>query len=184
MKNRAHMEPRKQRIRRFQERPPSESIETLLNSIDNYFNNEIKIASDEFLTSLLFLGVHAAALTISEVFFGKKGLRGYKLFLETFVDGETPDTKFSEIAELIHDWRNVLAHQWLSSSGYKIGYDYKMSQGQQNRDGITFINPRIYCKYYLKAFSPTAKIWNYEGIFTQQELERIKNRIIDKFLKN
>ena len=164
MENRAHGESKEARLARFQSNPPVEAIETLLNSIDNHFNNEIRLAPGNFQTSLLFLGIHAAALTISEVFFNKFGQEGYKLFLERFVDGESEDTKFSNIAELIHDWRNVLAHQWLGSIGHEVGYDYKMTSGWENRDGVTFINPRMYCDHYLNAFSAGGRIWQYDKI--------------------
>lgn len=182
MENRAHSESKHARLARLQNNPPVEAIETLLNSIDNFFNNEIRLAPENAQTSLLFLGIHAVALAISEAFFNKTGPEGYKLFLEKFVDGDSGDTKFSSIAELIHDWRNVLAHQWLGSIGHKIGYDYKMKFGWQERDGVVFINPKIYCKYYLEAFSSGGKIWNYDKIFTNQELQRIKECIIRKYL--
>jgi|SRR3989338_705180 len=184
MENRAHGESKEKRLLRFQNNPPVEAVDTLLNSIDNFFNNEIRLAPDNAQTSLLFLGIHAVALTISEVFFNKTGLEGYKLFLEKFVDGKSENTRFSAIAELIHDWRNVLAHQWLGSVGHEIGYDYKMEFGWQERDGVVFINPKIYCEYYLGAFSSGGKIWGYDKIFTESELQAIKNRIIKKYLEN
>lgn len=185
MENRAHSESREKRLKRFENGPPMEVIETLLNSISNYFNNEIDltIKQDSPQTSLLFLGIHAVALTISEAFFDKKGQVGYKLFLENFIDGDTRDTKFSEIADLIHGWRNIIAHQWISSTGHEIGYDYNMTFGWQRRNGVVFINPRIYCEYYLKAFSSGGKIWEYGEIFNNGQLEKIKRRMIDKYIK-
>ena len=182
MENRSHSESREARLARFQKNPPVEAIGTLLNSVDSFFNNEIRLTPENTQTSLLFLGIHAAALTISEVFFNKTGSEGYKLFLEKFVDGDSDNTKFSTIAELIHDWRNVLAHQWLGSVGHEIGYDYEMKFGWQKRDDVTFINPKIYCDHYLKAFS--GKIWEFEKIFSEPELQAIKNRIIKKYLEN
>ena len=74
-----------QRLSRFQKNGPIETIETLLNSIDNHFNNEIRLTPANFQTSLLFLGIHAVALTIGEVFFNNTGkdrdLKNYKEFL-------------------------------------------------------------------------------------------------------
>ena len=88
MKNNAHqIEPFEKRLARFQNGSPIESIETPLNSIANFFNNEIIITPERFQTSLLFLGIHAVALTVSEIFWDLKGESGYKKFLETFVDG-------------------------------------------------------------------------------------------------
>jgi len=184
MENRAHGESKEKRLARFQNGSPVEAIETLLNSIDNFFNNEIRLTPGNAQTSLLFLGIHAVALTISEAFFNKTGPEGYKLFLEKFVDGESDDTKFSAIAGLIHDWRNVLAHQWIGSVGHEIGYDYKMKFGWQEREGVIFINPKIYCDHYLDAFLSGGKIWDYDKIFTETELEATKKRIIQKYLEN
>src|SRR3989344_1482923 len=169
MRNRAHLgESREKRLGRFQNGPPMESIETLLNSIDNYFNNEIRAttALKPPQTSLLFLGIHAAILTVSEVFYDDKSVRGYKLFLETFVDGHENDKKFSLIANLIHSWRNVLAHQWLGSIGHELGYDYSMGRGWERRRGILFINPKTYQDQYLNAFSSGGSIWEYDQIFS------------------
>ena len=161
MKNRAHSEPFNKRLKRFQDHSPMEVIDTLLDSINDYFNNEISLTaeSNNHQTSLLFLGVHAVALTISEALFNKKGPEGYRLFLEKFVDGDNNDRKFSKISDFIHNWRNVLAHQWISKSGHKIGYDYKMDFGWKKQNGIIFINPQIYCEQYLKAFKSDGKIW-------------------------
>jgi len=186
MENRAHnIEPLEKRISRFQNGHPIEIIETLLNSIANFFNNEIRLTTenDNFQTSLLFLGIHAVALTISEGFL-IKGARGYKLFLEKFVDGETPDTKFSQIAEPIHSWRNILAHQWLGLGGYDIGYDYNSKLGWEKRNETIFINPRIYCEYYLSAFGSNGRLWNYQKIFIEEELFQIKERLLKKFLSH
>lgn len=118
MKNNAHMESKEKRIRRLKQGSPIEAIETLLNSIDNFFNNEIISTPNYHQTSLLFLGIHATALTISEALFGEKGENGYRIFLEKFVDGQTDNTKFSRIANILHDWRNILAHQWIGSMGH------------------------------------------------------------------
>lgn len=181
MKNRAHMETREQRLLRLKGGVPIEAIETLLNSIANFFNNEIALTPGNYQTSLLFLGIHASVLTISEALLGKSGLEGYRMFLEKFIDGETTDTKFSEIAPVIHDWRNVLAHQWLGTVGHKIEYDYKMNEGWKIEGEVTVINPKIYCDYYLKAFSAGGKIWKYEDILSASELEKAKATIVQKY---
>lgn len=186
MKNRAHNEKFEDRLKRFQDGSPIEIIETLLNSIDNHFNNEIfkTIEEDNYQTSLLFLGIHAVALTISEAFFNKTGEEGYRLFLEKFVDGDAEDKKFSKIADKIHNWRNILAHQWLARSGHEIGYDYKMSLGWEKRNRVIFINPKIYCNQYLSTFrGDNRKIWDYQDFLNNSELEDVKNRLIEKYLK-
>jgi len=177
------MEPLTNRVKRFNNGHPTEIIDTILNSIDNFFNNEIRttIREKNYQTSLLFLGIHAVALTISESFFDKNGLDGYKLFLEKFVDGNSTDTKFSKIAKSIHSWRNVLAHQWLWAGGYNINYDYTSAHGWKKINNIIVINPKIYCECYLNAFSANGRIWNYRDIFSDQELQQIKNRLLKKF---
>ncbi|MES2023119.1 MAG: hypothetical protein V4439_00350 [Patescibacteria group bacterium] len=184
MKNNSHGETKEKRLERFQNGPPYEIIATLLNSIANFFNNEITLTAqqDNYQTSLLFLGVHSVALTISEGLFNKTSLKGYKLFLKKFVDGDTADTKFSTIAKSIHDWRNVLAHQWIGSIGHRIGYDYKMALGWKKIDDVIFINPKIYLEYYLKAFGPSGKIWDWEKMLTKTKQQESKERIIRRYL--
>lgn len=184
MENRAHQgETPERRLHRLQDNHPIEAIETLLNSIDNFFNNEIRvtIAGENYQTSLLFLGIHAAALTIAEAFWGQGGPAGYKKFIEQYMDGDTEDRQFSKIADLIHKWRNVIAHQWIGSVGHEIGYDYTMTLGWRVKDGTTFINPKIYCESYLGAFSAGGKIWRYDKLFSEDEMQKIKERIIAKY---
>lgn len=183
MKGGVYIEPREKRLARLKGNVPIEAIETLLNSIDNFFNNEISLTPSNHQTSLLFLGIHASILTISEALFGVSGKKGYCMFLERFVDGEKEDTKFSLIASTLYDWRNILAHQWLGTSGHKIKYDYEMNEGWKVDKEITVINPKIYCDYYLNAFSSSGKIWKYESILAAIDLEKAKQTIISKYEK-
>ncbi len=183
MRNNTHLiEPFEKRLARFQNGSPIESIETLLNSIANFFNNEIALTPERYQTSLLFLSIHSVALTISEIFWDLKGKAGFKKFIETFVDGGTDDTRFSSVAYKIHNWRNILAHQWLASSGYAIQYDYTMKLGFTVNTHMLTINPKIYCNQYMKAFSAGGKIWRYEQLLTSLELNKAKERIINKFV--
>ncbi|MFA5015025.1 MAG: hypothetical protein WC549_05740 [Actinomycetota bacterium] len=185
MRNRTHfIEPLENRLERFKNSSPIEAIETLLLSIQNFFNNEIILTVKNYQTSLLFLGIHAVALTISETLWGLKGEAGYKKFLEKFIDGDTEDTKFSFISDKIHNWRNVLAHQWVASSGYEIQYDYKMKLGFKIEKNILVINPKIYCDKYMEAFNVNNKIWEYENLLNKEELNNAKKRIIKKFLEH
>ncbi|MHB1376865.1 MAG: hypothetical protein ACYCXB_05495 [Candidatus Humimicrobiaceae bacterium] len=188
MENRAHfIEPLEDRLTRFRNNPPTEAIETLLLSIQNYFNNEIIFTVKNYKnyqTSLLFLGIHAVALTISEIFWGLEGKAGYKKFLEKFIDGDTEDTKFSLVSDKIHNWRNVLAHRWLASSGYEIQYDYEMKLGFKIEKNILIINPKIYCDKYIEAFDVNNKIWEYKNFLNKEELNNAKKRIIKKLLEN
>lgn len=181
MKNNSHIETKEKRLARLISNPPLEAIETLLNSIANYFNNEIKITPISYQSSLLIIGIHAVALTISEALFNKNGKDGYKEFLTRFLDGNNEDTKFSIIATDLHDWRNILAHQWIGTLGHTIQYDYDMDAGWMKDEDILKINPKIYCDLYLKAFSSGGKIWKYETMLTLQQLEEAKIRIINKY---
>lgn len=183
MENRAHIEPLANRVARFQNGHPVEVIDTLLNSIDNHFNNEIRLTTrdDHYQTSLLFLGIHSVAMTIAEGFFDMRGEDGYQAFLENYVDGSTLDTKFSDIAAPIHDWRNILAHQWLGTGGYNIGYDYGQPEGWVKRDEVIFINPRIYNEHYLATFSAGGRIWDYDKRFSEDAMQQIKERLLRKF---
>ncbi len=186
-KNNSHLgETAEGRLKRLQDGSPVESIETLLNSIDNFFNNEIRATVSDLRypqTTLMFLGVHAAILTISEVFFNDKGSRGYKLFLERYVDKDDSADNFSLIANDIHAWRNIVAHQWLSIKGHSLAYAYNLDAGWKREGSILHINPKIYCEQYLAAFNADGRIWRYSQQFTQDELEAIKQRIIEKFVK-
>lgn len=181
--NRAHHESYEKRLKRFKDGSPIESIDTLMNSIANFFNNEIIEAPGNKQTSLMFLGIHAAILTISEALFNKTGEDGYKYFLGKFVDGDTENLKFSIIADRIHSWRNILAHQWLGGSGHSFGYNYDMAEGWKNDNGILYINPQIYCGQFIKAFSAGSQLWDYKSYLSTAELESAKERIIKKFVK-
>lgn len=129
------------------------------------------------------MGIHAVALTISEIFWGLKGECGYKKFLETFADGNTDDKKFSRVSNTIHNWRNVLAHQWIASSGYKIEYDYDLNMGFIEKNNKLIINPKIYCQLYLDAFSVGGKIWQINHLLSDKELNDAKERFINKFIE-
>jgi len=185
MNNNSHIESKESRLKRFKDNEPCEIIETLINSIALFYNNELIITTrnDNYQTTLMFLGVHASALTISEALFNKSGHDGYKIFLEKFVDGETQNIKFSIISQLIHDWRNVLAHQWIGSIGHELGYDYEMVDGWKTHNDVTFINPAIYLDQYIKAFGPGGKIWTWKSILTEQEKQNANDRLITKYLQ-
>lgn len=189
VRNNAHnSESPDRRLARFQRNGHVETIETLLNSINNHFNNEIRVTPTEKQTSLMFIGIHASILTIGEVFFNNKTqnnrtnqFQNYKDFLINFVDGVTPDTTFSTVADTIHEWRNIIAHQWISTAGHSIEYDYDHPLGWEKRDSLLILNPKIYCEAYLSAFGKGGKIWKYDTFFSPQELLNIHDRIVTKY---
>jgi hypothetical protein len=114
------MESYEDRLARFENGSPIEVIATLTNSINNFLNPEIEQAARRGSWSLMFMGIHAVALTVSKGFFGLTGRDGYLRFLRTFVDDGAAGGDFSAIGAEIHQWRNVVAHQWLSSAGYRF----------------------------------------------------------------
>lgn len=187
MQNNAHLgETKEHRLQRFQG-PPIEIIETLLSSIQSFFNNEIGAVFDNPTnpqTSLMILGVHSVALTLAHGLFNKQGKQGYKLFVETYMDGNTGDTKFSTIAFEIHEWRNVIAHRWLNVAGHEIGYNFGMVEGWRKEGEVIFINPKIYLEHFLKAFDRRqgGMLYRYNELLTTDEmLEAAKMRFLSKY---
>lgn len=174
------MEDKDKRLLRFQNGSPIEIIETLLNSINNFLNNEIDTAAQNKSWVLVVIGIHAVALTIAEGLFGKKGLEGYELFLEKFVDIDEEGFDFSKIAYDIHNYRNVLAHRWLSEKGYEFGLDFSMPHGYEIRDGYVAFNPKLYYLSYQDAFQ--GKIWDYAKLMTAEEMEKAKTRLIQRYM--
>jgi len=56
-----------------------------------------------------------------------------------------------------------------------------LKEGVKIKNGITYINPKKYCELFLKAFEKDGRIWNYEDVFTCEDLEKAKLKIIKKF---
>lgn len=177
------METYQQRLERFQKGSPNESILTLLNSIHNFFVvGELEKACKYKLTNLLLIGIHVVAETISENVYGKSGIKGFKFYLEKFVDGNKSDTQFSSIAKELNNWRNVLVHRWLSVQGHYFGWDYKIPEGwKKETDGTIVINPKIYFECFNNGFK--GPMWNYRKILTSQELQDAKDRIIKQYTR-
>lgn len=179
-------ENKEQRLKRFRG-DPIEIIETMLASIERHFNNEIGATINDpknQQTLLMLLGIHAVALTLSYGFFGKEKKAGYKIFLEHYIDGDSPDKKFSTIASELHDWRNVIAHRWLNVLGFEIGYNYNMLEGWIKDGDIIYINPAIYLKQYLRAFNRRegGMLYRYKEILNTNELlEAARQRFLSKY---
>ncbi len=185
-KNNAHFgESKEARLERLQDSPPHDVIDNLIGSINKHFNNEIAATLDNesnYQTSLMLLGIHAVALTISYALFDREKEDGYRRFLIHFVDGQTQDTKFSEIATEIHGWRNVLAHRWLSAKGHSFDYNFQAPTGWWKDKGKVVINPRIYLDHYLATFAAGGRIYDLDAILTTNEAwESAKMRIISKY---
>jgi hypothetical protein len=179
------METYQQRLKRLEEGSPVESISTLLNSIDMVFvKSELKKASKYKLTNLLLIGIHAVAETISENIYDKKGINGFRFYLERFVDENNFDTQFSQIYKELNDWRNVLTHRWLSAKGHCFGCNYNIKEGWRKKgDGTIVINPRIYFECFNNGFRAGGPMWNYQKTLTSQESHNAKDRIIKQYIK-
>ena len=187
MKNNAHLgETKEQRLKRFTGNHPYEVIATITNSMANNFINELRTVFDNPAnpqTTLMFLGTHSIALTIAYGLFNKSGKDGYKLFLEHFIDGDTPDTKFSNVASRIHEWRNVIAHRWINVAGHSFSYDFDMEEGWKMEDEFLLVNPKIYLDQFLNAFGQRGKIYRYDQVLTTDEMwETAKQRFISKYV--
>lgn len=161
--------------------PPISAIIFLNFAISKFFNNELTLTAKNKQTGLLFMGIHASALTISEALWGVGGPTGYKMFLETFMD--CSEARFAEVAKEIHDWRNILAHQFISKSGHNIDYDYNMRQGFIKKNGDLIINPEIYLQSYLDIFAKN-KILEFFKSLDKTKQQEIKKRIVEKYLEN
>ena len=184
--NNAHLgETREQRLKRFEEGHPIEVIETVIQSIGSYFINELRDvfnSTNNRQTSLMFLGTHSIALTIAHGLFNRGGEDGYKLFLEHFVDGDTPDTKFSTVASEIHEWRNVIAHRWINVAGHSFSYDFDMAEGWRREGEFLIVNPQIYLNQFLGAFALGGRVYRYASVLeTEEAYEAAKRRFISKY---
>lgn len=187
MKNNAYLgETKEHRLKRFTENGPYEVVDTVTCSMANHLVNELRTVFNNpqnYQTSLMFLGTHSIALTIAHGFWNKGGEDGYKLFLEHFIDGDTPDTKFSTVAGRIHEWRNVIAHRWINVAGHSFSYNFDMTEGWRVEDEFLLINPKIYLNQFIKAFGSGGKIYKYDKILTTDQMwEDAKQRFISKYV--
>ena len=90
-----------------------------------------------------------------------RGPAGTKFYLENFVDGDTEDRKFSLISDDIHEMRNVMAHQWWSSSTHDVALNHEMPEGWKLAGDILHINPIIYAEQFARAFEKGELIDKY-----------------------
>jgi len=177
------METQEERYKRLTEGEPTEAILTLINSQGNYFiDAELKPAVEQNSWHLLTLGIHVVVETWAAILFPNcRTTEGFKRYLERFVDGDEENNKFSLIAKEINDWRNVIAHQWLSSIGHRIGFDTNMQEGWKRENGVLHINPRVYFECFISKFNVMWSIIKQTS--TIQEREEMKRCIINKYLK-
>jgi hypothetical protein len=108
--------------------------------------------------------------TIGEYIFGMSGESATKFYLEHFVDGDKQDERFSEIHELLHEMRNVLAHRWMSSRNHEYALDYREEKGWwRGPDGI-HINPSVFFGAFKSRFPDTAPERDYRMFVSERDL--------------
>lgn len=152
------MESFEERLRRFVNGAPEEFALTLVNSIANFLVPQIRVAADHELHELVFLGTHSIMQTVGEKILGKTGPEATRSYLESLVDGDTDDTRFSLISDDLHEMRNVTAHQWMSRRTHCIALDCKMAEGWKRAVDL-HINPTVFAQHFLRGFGPGGKIY-------------------------
>lgn len=177
------METYKQRLKRFTDGSPTESIGTLTNSIHNFFiNTELDIACQKELWSLLILGMFAVIETITDVLYGdSRGNKNIRKYHEIFIDSGELGYEFSRIANEINEWRNALAHKWIYKKGHYLAPDPLQKEGWRRENGVLIINPKIYYECFKKAFEANGKILRIKHLFSEAQLLNGKNRMIKRF---
>lgn len=131
----------------------------------------------------MFMGIHAVMQTVGEIIFGLTGLEATNFYLEHFVDGESEDLRFSNIATILHDMRNVLAHRWTSAAAYRYAIDYREKKGWwKGSDGI-HINPSVYFESFKERYPYSKPDRDYRRLVTEEELRSRKYRFIINWLE-
>lgn len=177
------MESSKKRLKRFVDQDELDIPGWMTVSMQNYILPELYTAKVNKLDTLIFLGTHAIIQTISEKLFGLKGVAGTKFYLENFVDGNTQDKKFSLISDDIHEMRNVMAHQWWSSSTHEIALNHEMSEGWKQEPDLLHINPEIYVEQFARAFEGGEFIDKYHQLLTDEQRAIRKYYFLRDWLK-
>lgn len=151
--------------------------------MQNPYLRELRVAKENGLYHCVYLFTHAIMQTVSEQMFGLKGIDGTRFYLENFVDGDTPDRQFSQIAEVLHHVRNVIAHQGYSSSQHMVEYFCEeIPEGWKQDSDTVYINPRIYAEHFERAFAEGAHIQKYRQLSDEERAKR-KYQYIRQWLR-
>lgn len=172
------------RYKRLSEGTPVEMIDSLLMSLDNYLNTELKRAAQAECWDLVLIGAHSACSIIGFGLFGGTALGAYKQFLKKFVDCAGAGNDYSSVAADLHGWRNVLAHRWFSKKGYEFGYDLVQAEGWRRIDGVLLLNPRAYFESFESAFDAGKPIWDWQRILNPNQQEEAKQRLLKEYLRD
>jgi hypothetical protein len=179
----ASMETFEQRLNRYTTQNDLEIFGWLAVYLQNAYLPELRGARNARLYHCLYLITHSVMQMISEHLFGLKGREGTRFYLENFVDGSSPDKRFSLVANEIHDVRNVMAHLGYSSLQHRVEYfNNEIAEGWKREGGTVHINPDIYAQHFEEAIIRHAYISKYQQ---QSERTRIirKYRFIRQWLK-
>ncbi len=159
------MESFKERLKRYTNENDLEIFGWLTVFLRNAYLPEIRSAKENRRYHCVYLLIHAIMQMVSENMFGLRGKDGTKFYLENFVDGNTRDTKFSLVADEIHDARNVMAHQGYSSLQHRVEYlDDEMTAGWKKEADTLHFNPAIYAAHFERAFSEIAIVQKYRQL--------------------
>jgi len=177
------METFEDRLRRFLFGAVREIPLTLLNSIANFFLPQIQEAGKQQLDYLVLLGAHSIIQIVAEQIFGQHGPSGTGFYLRQFVDTGTPDRTYSAIYTDIHEFRNVIAHRWMSGGGHFLAIDYTISGGFEKRGPHLHFNPAIFLEDFSAGFGARGRIWGYQKLTTDDDLLIRKYEFIADWLK-
>jgi hypothetical protein len=143
------MESFEERLKRWTMGADREWALTVFVMLRNTLENEVTLASKNHSLMLTLMGIHAVIQIITEKVFGLgKGPGTTQFYLENFVDGTTPERKYSTIADKIHRERNVIAHQGFSVHQYGIAYDWAVT-GLEWKGSVVHLNPDHYVEDYV-----------------------------------
>lgn len=134
------------------------------------------------LDRFMFLGAHAVIHTIEGILFDRHGPAATKSYLSSYVDGQEENTMFSLVADTIHELRNDLAHQWISTHAYRYIIDYRRELGWwEDTEGV-HINPDRYFEQFIASWEGDGAIWNCHSAMSERDLELMRYRFLLKWL--
>ncbi len=176
------MEDAEKRLKRLEDGPPLEIIETLLNSIHNFYLRETSAAIKAGTWDLAFIGTHSVASIIGAGLFGDRSMEAsFRRFLKEFVDTDEPGGNFSDIAKELNDWRHVLIHRWLSKMGHEFGFDTDQIEGWRRVDGVLLVNPVRLNEAVANAFALNGKLWQWRDVLSDAEAQAAKTRLLELY---
>jgi hypothetical protein len=161
------------RLRRFLAHEDEVPL-TLLVWAQNLLLPQLRVAKENRLDNLIFLGTHAFVQAFSEKALGVQGRVASKCFFRWFMDDAMSDRQFSQVSDEIHEMRNVMAHQLFSSRTHIIAIDYTMAEGWRREPALLRINPDVYAEQFITAVDG-GRLWEWKNFVTSEQ------RIVQKY---